>query len=265
MIIVADNLNIVNPLVAEAVSRLDAEPIRHMALQCQQAGAGAIDINSGPLPRMPEKYFTFLVEAVQDATALPLLLDTTNPKALEAGLRSCRRPAIINGFSLEPAKLERILPLAAEFDADIIGYLLGPGSEVPFEEEAVMSVAVELFETFCRTGLDPRRLIIDPVIAPLSWDNGLRHNRAVLNVIRALPDLLGVPVRTIAGVSNLSSGAIGVNRKIELEQVFLPMLAAAGLGMALLNVFHKRTVHTAGLCEALLGEKVFAWQRNDGP
>lgn len=260
MIIVADNLQIVNPVVAEAVSRLDAEPIRNLALGCQQSGAQAIDINSGPLPKMPEKYFSFLVETVQDTTSLPLLLDTTNPDALEAGLRVCRRPVIINGFSLEPAKLDRILPLAAQYDADIIGYLLGPGSQVPVDAEDMMALAVEVFEAFRQTGLGPERLVIDPVIAPLRWDNGLRHNQAVVNVIRMLPDLLGAPVRTIAGVSNLASGPVPITRKIELESAFLPMLAAAGLSMALLNVFHQPTVRTAGLCDALLGDKLFAFK-----
>ena len=257
MMIVADNLQIVNPVVAEAVSRLDPEPIRHLVMRCQQAGAQAIDINPGPLPKTPGKYFSFLVETVQSTTCLPLLLDTTNPDALEAGLRVCRRPAVINGFSLEAVKLERILPLAAEYNADIIGYLLGPGSQVPIEEDHLMALAVELYAAFCRTGLGPQRLIIDPIIAPLRWDNGLRHNQAVLKVIRTLPDLLGAPVRTIAGISNLASGPVPVKRKIKLESAFLPMLASAGLDMALLNVFHQPSVHTVGLCEALLGDDVF--------
>jgi 5-methyltetrahydrofolate corrinoid/iron sulfur protein methyltransferase len=257
MLIVADNLQVVNPVVAEAVCRLDPEPIRQLVLRCRQAGAQAFDINSGPLPKAPAKYFSFLVETVQSITSLPLLLDTTNPAALEAGLRVCRRPAVINGFSLEPVKLERILPLAVEYDADIIGYLLGPGSQVPVEEEDMMALAVEIFEAFCRTGLGPERLIIDPVIAPLRWDSGLRHNQAIVNLIRTLPDLLGTPVRTIAGISNLVSGPVPVPRKIELESAFLPMLAAAGLNMALLNVFHQPTVHTVGLCDAFLGDKVF--------
>lgn len=263
MLIVADNLHIVNPVIADAVSRRDPKPIRELVRRCQKLGAQAIDINSGPLPKDPEGYFSFLVESVQEATHLPLVLDTTNPAALAAGLKICRRPVMVNGFSLEPAKLERILPLAAEYDVDIIGYLLGPGSQVPVEHEALMALAVELYEAFRQTGLSPERLVIDPVIAPLSWDNGIRHNQAVVKVIQSLPDLLGVPVRTIAGISNLASGPIPTARKIELEQVFLPMLAAAGLDMALMNVLHAPTVKTAELCDGLLGDKVFSWQQSE--
>lgn len=256
--IVADNLQVINPIVAQAITDLDPGPIRRMVLQSQDAGAQAIDINSGPLPKSPEKYFTFLVETVQDVTALGLLLDTTNPDAMEAGLKACRNRPIINGFSLEPAKIERILPLAAAYDADIIGYLLGPDSHVPVEADEMMTVAVELFDAYSKSGLTLERLIIDPVIAPVSWDNGVRHNQAVLSLLTSLPDLLGGPVRTIAGISNLASGSMPTRRKIELETAYLPMLAAAGLDMALLNIFHEPTVQTASVCDALLGNKILA-------
>jgi 5-methyltetrahydrofolate corrinoid/iron sulfur protein methyltransferase len=259
MIRIADNLHVVNPAVAQALARLDPEPIERLVARCIKAGAQAIDINSGPLKKEPQKYFRFLVEVAQSVTDLPLVLDTTNPEALEAGLQCCHRTPIINGFSLEPARLGSILPLAKRYGADLIGYLLGPKSQVPVEEEEMMAMAVDLFAAFSTTGMAPERLIIDPVITPLSWDNGIRHNQSVLYVIQHLADLLGAPVRTIAGISNLTSGPMDINRKIQLEQAFLPMLASAGLDYALLNIFHRPSVQTAQLCDALLGDKVFVW------
>jgi 5-methyltetrahydrofolate corrinoid/iron sulfur protein methyltransferase len=71
---------------------------------------------------------------------LPLVLDTTNPLALDAGLAVRDGPSIINGFSMEPHKLDRILPLAAKYDADIVGYLLDPKSQVPTEPDEMMAL-----------------------------------------------------------------------------------------------------------------------------
>ncbi len=264
MLIVADNLHVVNSTVARAMAELDPEPITDLAMRCFDAGAQAIDINSGPLPKSPESHFAFLVETVQSVNDGPLVLDTTNPAALAAGLQVARNPTIINGFSLEPEKIERILPLAAIHDTDIIGYLLGPESQVPTGADEMMEMAVALYDTASKAGVSPERLIIDPVIAPLSWENGTLHNQAVLTVIQHLPDLLGMPVRTIAGLSNLASGPMPIQRKIELEMAFLPMLAAAGLDMVLLNIFHEPTVRWVDICDRLLGEKVFAWV-DDGP
>jgi len=259
MRIAADNLHVINPAIADALACFTPEPIQDLVRRCEQAGAQIIDINSGPLKREPQKRITFLVEAVQAVTTLPLMLDTTNPKALEAGLRACRQKAIINGFSLEPVKLEHILPLAKKYDVEIIGYLLNPQSQVPIEEEEMMALAVALFEFYTKAGLDPNRLIIDPIVAPLVWDKGHRHNQSVLSLVRNLTDLLGTPVRTIAGLSNLATGAMPVKRKIALEQAYLPMLAAAGLDMALLNIFHGPTIQIAQTCNALLGDKIFTW------
>jgi 5-methyltetrahydrofolate corrinoid/iron sulfur protein methyltransferase len=259
MIIIADNLHVINPVIAQAVEKMNAAPIQTLIRRCIQSGAQSLDINCGPLRRMPEERMSFLVKTVQAVTDLPIMLDTTNATALAAGLAVSGSRPIINGFSLEPAKLEGILPLARRYDADIIGYLLHPDSRVPMEEDELMGVAVSLFESFCNAGLDPARLIIDPVIAPLSWQQGIRHNRAVLSVIRNLSDLLGEPVRTIAGLSNLASGRMPAAQKIALECAFVPMLAAAGLDMVLTNVLHAPTVETAKICDALLGDQVFSW------
>jgi 5-methyltetrahydrofolate corrinoid/iron sulfur protein methyltransferase len=202
----------------------------------------------------------FLVEAVQGVSGLPLLLDTTNPKALEAGLSACRNRGIINGFSLEKAKLGTILPLAKKFDADIIGYLLYPNSHVPPDGPERLNVAVELFAEYAKAGLDSKRLIIDPIIAPLIWQDGNIQNMEILSVLRTLPDLLGFDVRTIAGLSNLTSGQSNRKKKDLLEKAYLPMLLEAGLGMILMDVLHGKTVAVARACRALVGRKVFSWE-----
>lgn len=259
MRIVADNVNIMQPDIARALEDRDPEPIRQLVLRCVEAGAQAIDINSGPLSRHPRGKMTFLVETIQSVSQLPLVLDTVNPEAMTAGLAACTGPATINGFSLEPDKLTYILPLAGRYGADIIGYVLGADSQVPMDEHEIMSTAVALFEAYSKIGLPPRQLIIDPVVVPASWPGGPRHNRGVLSLIRQLPDLLGTPVRTIAGLSNLSSGHGSLQGKIALESVYLPMLADAGLEMVLTNVFHRKTLAVAKVCEVLLNEGVFSW------
>lgn len=260
MIIVADNLQITNPAISLAIDDLDPAPVTGLVKTCIAAGAQALDINPGPLSRDPEEKMTFLVEAVQSVTDLPLLLDTTNPKALEAGLNAAKNPAIINGFSLEPAKLDTILPLAAQYQADIIGYLLYPDSQVPVDEADCLDVATRVFEAFSSIGCDPAHLIIDPVIAPMIWDNGGRHNQAVLSVLRHLPDLFGFPVRTIAGISNLTAGPAPQNKRLLLETTFAPMLAAAGLTHALLNIRHTDTIRRLQAGEILLQPGIFAWE-----
>ena len=259
MKIVADNLQVTDPHVARAIDDRDVEAIRGNIDRSLAAGADAVDINPGPLTREPEEKMVFLVETVQSMTDKPLLLDTTNPRALAAGLAVARNPVIINGFSLETAKLDHILPLAVQYDADIIGYLLDADSRVPTGVDDCLSLAAALFDAFSRSGADPGRLIIDPVVAPLIWANGLQHNRSVLAVIPRLADLFGFAVRTIAGISNLTTGQAEYRRRMRLEQAFIPMLAAAGLDMALINMRHAESIQCLRACHLLMRSEVFAW------
>jgi 5-methyltetrahydrofolate corrinoid/iron sulfur protein methyltransferase len=228
--------------------------------RCQAAGADGIDINSGPLYRDPESRMTFMVEAVQEATRLPLILDTSNPKALKAGLLACKTPPTLNGLSLEPAKLEHILPLATAHQTDIVCYLLYPNGHVPPDSTERLSVAVSLYQKCLEAGIETDRVIIDPVVAPLSWQDGLFQAREVLTVIKTLPELLGFPVRTIAGLSNLTAGARDPVKKLLAEQSYLPMLAASGLSMILMNVLSAESVRVARTCRLFSRESIFSWE-----
>ncbi|MDO9110916.1 MAG: dihydropteroate synthase [Desulfatirhabdiaceae bacterium] len=260
MRIIADNLRVTQKAIEIAVAENNPLPLQAVVKRCQAAGADGIDINSGPLYRDPESRMTFMVEAVQQVTRLPLILDTSNPKALKAGLLACKNPATLNGLSLEPSKLEHILPLAAAHQADIVCYLLYPNGHVPPDSSERLNVAVSLYQKCLEAGVEPDRVIIDPVVAPLSWQDGLFQAREVLTVIKILPELLGFPVRTIAGLSNLTAGARDPVKRLLAEQSYLPMLAASGLSMILMNVLNAESVRVARTCRLFSQESIFTWE-----
>ena len=111
-----------------------------------------------------------------------------------------------------------------------------------------------------RAGLDNDLLIIDPIVVPLIWQNGNFQNMEILSVIRTLPDLLGFDVRTIAGLSNLTSGKGGKEKKLLLERTYLPVLLESGLSMTLMDVFHEETIRTVWASRALMSPKIFSWE-----
>jgi 5-methyltetrahydrofolate corrinoid/iron sulfur protein methyltransferase len=259
MIFVADNFTVTDRRVENALTRMEPEFIRKLVKKCENAGTDVIDVNVGPLGRHPDKVMDFVVRTVQETTDLPILLDTANPDAMKAGLLANRKTAVINGFSLEPKKLEKILPLAKAFDVDIIGYLLYPDSRVPANADERLSIAVDIYNHVQDAGIDPSRLIIDPVIVPLTWDHGKNHARAVISTLRQLPAVLGYPVRTIAGISNLTAGKGDLEKKRLFEEMYLCLLTEAGLTMALLNIFHKNSLKTARACSILADDRIFSW------
>lgn len=260
MQIIADNIQITDERIAEAISAMAPSPVQDLAKRAAQAGADAIDINPGPLTRDGEEKMAFMVETVQKVCSLPLCLDTVNPWAMRAGLKRCRQRPIINGFSLEPAKIEHILPLATTFDCDIIGFLLHPDGTAPVDAQERLTLAIQLYEAFNREDIDPRRLLIDPVLVPVIWEDGPRQAVEVLSVIRLLPEVLGWPVRTVAGLSNLTSGRGPKRKKCLLEAAYLPMLASAGLDNVLMNIFHQDTVSAARACNVITRQGTFSWE-----
>lgn len=260
MQIIAENIQITDPRIEKALNEMDPLPIQDLAKRCDKAGADFIDINPGPLTRDGEKKMAFLVNTVQEVCGLPLSLDTSNPSAMAAGLEVCRVKPIINGFSLEPAKIEKILPLAATFHCDIVGFLLHSNGMAPTSADERLTLAVELFEALNEKGIDPERLIIDPVLVPLMWEDGPRQAMELLSVIRMLPELLGLPVRTVVGLSNLTSGRGPKEKKRLLEAVYLPMLASAGLSRVMMNVFHQNTIPVVKACGIITRQTTFSWE-----
>ncbi len=259
MFVIADNLQITRRAVAEAVEERNGTLIADLALQCEEAGAQAIDINTGPLSRQGEEVMGFLVEAVQDACSLPVCLDTVNPHAMEAGLRIARQRPIINGISLQSHKIEGFLPLAQKFDADIVCFLLQPDGHVPLDAGGRLEIAAELVGLLTESGIAQERLIIDPIAVPLMWDDGGRQAVEVLDTVRLLPEMLGFDVRVMVGLSNLTTGRASGPRRQVVEQTYLGMLAGAGLSCVLLNAFNAPLVATARAAHVLGSGGVFSW------
>jgi len=124
LIIAADNLNILNPVVAQALEALDPQPLQELARRLEQAGADLIDINPGFLPPRRHDRMAFMVEAVQQVTNLRLILDSPDARVLARGLAAADKTPILNACTLEEEKLREILPLAAAHGTDLVLLLL---------------------------------------------------------------------------------------------------------------------------------------------
>ncbi len=237
MKLAADNLNALNPVVARAIRDLDPAPIRELVRRCAKPGVQYIDVNPGFLSARHEDRMTFLVETVQETTDVGLILDSPNPRVLARGLAACRRTPILSALSLEPHKIDGILPLAVQYGTPLVVLLMDERSRVPVSTDERLACAVELRQKATEAGLDPSRLIFDPVLPNLRWPDAGRHLQEVVKTVRLLSgwSVFPEPAHTMVGLSNLRSGLRKVS-PVEVELRYLAVLAGAGLEMVLADV-----------------------------
>lgn len=87
-------------------------------------GADILDVNVG-FPGVNEVVMLpRVVKKLQSAIAVPLQLDSSNPDALEAGLRVYNGKAAVNSVNGEPEVLERVLPIVKKYGASVVGLTL---------------------------------------------------------------------------------------------------------------------------------------------
>ncbi|MCK9376139.1 MAG: dihydropteroate synthase [Syntrophobacterales bacterium] len=245
LIIAADNLNILNPAVARALDLLDPKPLQELARRAEQAGAHLIDINPGFLPPRRHDRMAFMVDAVQEATRLRLILDSPDARVLARGLAVCRQPPILNACTLENDKLREILPLAAAHRTDLVLLLLDARSFPAAGLEGKITLALELREHALAAGLNDSQLIFDPVLPNLTWPDAWEQTAAVVKAVRLLAggEVWPEPVRTMAGLSNLRSG-LRHTYPVRVEEAALGVLAGAGLNIALVDVMQPGLMET---------------------
>ena len=245
LIIAADNLNILNPAVAQALNALDPRPLQELARRVEQAGANLIDINPGFLPPRRHARMAFMVEAVQQVTRLRLILDSPDARVLTRGLAAAQKPPILNACTLEEEKIRDILPLAATHQTDLVLLLLNARSFPAAALEGKITLALELRAHALAAGLTDAQLIFDPVLPNLTWPDAWTQVGEVLKTVRLLhgSDLWGEPARTMAGISNLRSG-LRHTYPLRVEEAALSLLAGAGLGLALVDVLQPGLMET---------------------
>ncbi|HQN17947.1 MAG TPA: dihydropteroate synthase [Syntrophobacteraceae bacterium] len=234
MKLIGENLNIMSKKYGKALKEKDAKTIQELAIQEAEAGMDWIDLNIGPAGKTGEELMRWLVPVVHEVVDLPLALDTSNIKAIEAGLKAHKkgRP-LINSIMVRPERMDALLPLAAQYDADFVGLLWGPDGMPRDENERGALCAELVFRATGEFGIDPERILIDPIQTPVNVQQG--QIMSVLEFMKMFSDI-APGCRSTIGLSNVSNGPPEHLRPI-LNQVMLIILKRHGLYSAIVDTF----------------------------
>ena len=240
MILIAESINIMSKTLGPAMRERDPKPIQEMAKAQAEAGADYLDLNIGPARKQGDELMGWVVNTVQEVTDLLLSLDTTNPVAMEAGLKICKSKALVNSISLQPDRLESELPLVSKYNAAMIGLLWGVDGMPRDANERCMH-AVDLVYKANEAGIPNEDIWIDPIVSPVSVE---------INQVKACPEFMSMlgeiapGCKSVVGLSNISNGA-PAHLRPQLNRTYLIMLMKYGLYSAIVDIFDTELVKIA--------------------
>jgi len=240
MILIGENLNIMSQTIGPALRERNPKPIQELAQAESEAGIDYIDLNIGPARKAGNELMEWVVNTVQGVTDKPLSLDTTNPVAMEAGLKVCKSKALINSISLQPDRLEQELPLVKRYNADMIGLLWGTEGMPRDAAERGILVAELMYKTG-ELGIANQDIWIDPILTPVSVE--INQVKACFEFMSMLGDIAPECKSTI-GLSNISNGT-PTHLRPYLNRTCLIILMRYGLYSAIVDAFDSELVRLA--------------------
>lgn len=211
----------------QALMEHDIDYILGQAIQQVQAGADLLDVNVG-LPEIDEtEMMVSAVKALQGITDVPLQLDTTDPAALEAGLRIYNGKPIVNSVNGEEKSLAAVLPLVKKYGAAVVGLTLDENG-IPKTAEGRFAIAERILNRALALGIRREDVYIDCLTLTASAEQeGVMET---LKALRRVKEELGL--RTVLGVSNIS---FGLPSRELVNHTFLTMALHAGLDLPIIN------------------------------
>ncbi len=201
--------------------------IRNEARTQAAAGAHALDVNVG-VPGIDEtEAMKRAVFAVNENSVLPVVIDSSSPEAVEAGLKAADGKPLVNSISGERKKLEEIVPLVRRYGAAVLALALDDDG-IPDTAEGRFKVVEKILHRVMKAGLRKEDLVVDCLAMTVSAapESALE----TLKAIRLVKERL--KVATVLGVSNISFGL--PQRKL-INSAFLTMALASGLDCAIIN------------------------------
>jgi len=217
----------------DGIVSLAREQVRHDS-------AHVLDVNVDYAGRDNARDMHEVVTRVVRQVDSPLMLDSTQLKTLEAGLKLAGGKCIINSANFEDGehKFDQVCVMAKTYGAAIVIGSIDEDKEASMARTAdrKLAIAQRAFDRATTIhGLDPSDLMFDPLVLPIS--TGMESDRrsaletieGVRRISKSLPEC-----QTTVGLSNVSFGLRPAAR-IVLNSVFLHELREAGLTSAILH------------------------------
>ena len=242
MLLLGENLNVISRVIGKAFKEKNPVPIIEEAKRQKELGMDWIDINLGPARKGGPELMEFVVKSVQEAIgdSPPLVLDTSNVEAMEAGLIAHKGKAIINSIMCRPERYEKMIPLAAKYNADMVALMWGPEG-LPRDENERAALCVELLYAANEAGVPNENIFVDGIVTPVN----IQQPQALsLMAFQEMLQDIAPGAKSTCGLSNISNGPPDHLRPI-LNQTYMVMLERKGMYSCIADAYDDRLVAIA--------------------
>lgn len=224
----------------EAMLAENWEECIEIARSQTREGAHLLDVCVDYVGRDGARDARELLSRLATATTLPLVLDSTEPAVLEAGLECMGGRAMINSVNYEDgsgpkSRFAKIMPMVREHGAAVIALTIDEEGQAR-TAETKLSIASRLIEDLTTNwGMRLGDITLDTLTFPIATgqDETRRDGIETIEAIRALNELYP-GVQTTLGISNISFGLSPAARHV-LNSVFLSECTKVGLSSAIVH------------------------------
>ena len=230
----------------QALRENDIDYIVARGIEQQDAGADLLDVNVG-LPGINEpEMMTQVVKALQAVVDLPLQIDSSDPAAIEAGLRAVNGKAIVNSVNGKAEVLRAILPICKKYGAAVVGLCMDENG-IPQTWQERVAIAKRILDAALAAGIPKEDVLIDCLTLTVSAQQ--EQAAETLKALRAVREELGL--HTVLGVSNIS---FGLPARENITVSFLTQALYAGLDLPILNPNQTAVMDAVASFRVLSGE-----------
>uniref|UniRef100_UPI003735F57F methionine synthase n=1 Tax=Luteococcus sp. TaxID=1969402 RepID=UPI003735F57F len=203
-------------------------------------GAHLLDLCTDYVGRDGAADMRALASRFTTAVTLPIVLDSTEPEVIEAGLETLAGRCVINSVNFEDgdgptSRYARIMPVVREHGAAVVALTIDEEGQARTAEWKVR-VASRLIDDLTQNwGMEVGDILVDCLTFPIATGqeetrrDGIETIEAIRELKRRYPG-----VRTTLGVSNISFG-LNPAARIVLNSVFLHECVQAGLDSAIVH------------------------------
>ena len=132
--------------------------------------AEILDINVGVPGANEEELMKKVVSAVRSVSDLPLQIDSSDPAAIEAGLRLAGGRSIVNSVNGKEESLKTILPIAKKYGAVVVGLALDENG-IPETSEGRVEIAKKIISRCEEAGIPRADIAIDCLTMTVGVDS----------------------------------------------------------------------------------------------